>query len=199
MNFARKIFHSLSNAMAEPTAHTEVAPPAPEQLTNVVQLPQRNPLDEPGGLTSQSPLPEAPPAKSPGLLDQGAISTFMRTNHFGLGQHDGARFKTQQALGMGRQSLMARFQALLAQTVAQKQASIDGLQNMKLQIQGVCQTTTDQLELAIQRLQRDMEALHTQTDLTAQGKGWVLKALNEYQMGYAGGLRLAVDAELLAL
>jgi hypothetical protein len=44
-----------------------------------------------------------------------------------------------------------------------------------------------------------MTTLQTQIDLAEQGKGWVLAALNEYQIGYSKGLREAIDAEVLGL
>lgn len=201
MNFARKLVNRFTGLVEEPTLQVEpeAEAPAQDRLNNVVQLPQRNPLDEPSGMDKQPAEPEAPPRKRNGLLMEGLIQNFMQTSHYGFGQHDGAHLKTHQGLEMGKNTLIARFQTLLAQISAQKQASIDSLQNMKLQTMGICVTTTEQLELGVQRLQRDIATLQSQVELAARGQGWVAKALHEYQMGYAAGLRLAVDAELLAL
>jgi hypothetical protein len=35
-------------------------------------------------------------------------------------------------------------------------------------------------------------------DRACEGKGWVLEALNQYQIGFGKGLREAVEFELLA-
>ena len=58
---------------------------------------------------------------------------------------------------------------------------------------------TYQLRLACTRLERDIGTLVAQRELALEGKGWILSALNEYQIGFGKGMRAAIDAELLGL
>jgi len=92
---------------------------------------------------------------------------------------------------------VSRFQNALAELAEQKQAKADRLRNTQLQTEGLCNTTTAQLALACTRLERDMAVLREQIQRAADGKGWVLEALNRYQIGFGKGLREAVDFELI--
>lgn len=127
------------------------------------------------------------------------LSDFFTQNFFGLGRHNGSHYKTQDAQELGKASLISTFQNAVAEVVGQKQVKVDGLRNMELQTEGVCNTATAQLRLACNRLERDMDTLHNQMALATEGKGWVLAALNEYQIGFGKGLREAIDAEVLGL
>lgn len=176
-----------------------VPPAQAAEPTNVIQMPSRTPLDNPAGLAGNqdAAVPRSTTSQPKGLLDAPQIQAFFANNHFGLGQHNGCHFKTQDALHFGKQQLISKFQNALAELTAQCQAKVDRLQNMQLQTEGVCQTTSAQLKLACNKLERDMTALREQSALADEGKGWVLKSLNEYQAGFSKGVRVAVDFELL--
>ena len=166
-------------------------------LANVVQLAPGSPLDAPAGLSSQPSTGSPEPVQPRGLLEAPELQAFFADNHFGLGRHNGALYKTQDALDLGRQTLVSRFQNTLELLIAQRLAKVDALRSMALQTQGVCATVTSQLTLACQRLERDISTIHSQSELAAEGKGWVLRALNEYKIGFGKGLREAIDMELL--
>ncbi len=168
-----------------------------DALASVVQLAPGSPLDFPAGLSSQTSIGVPEPEQPRGLLETPALQAFFAENHLGLGRHNGAQYMTQDALELGRQTLVARFQNTLELLTAQKQAKVDALRDMAVQTQGVCATVTSQLSLACQRLERDMTTIHSQSLLAAEGKGWVLRALNEYKIGFGKGLREAVNMTLL--
>ena len=168
-----------------------------DPISNVVQLTPGTPLDVPAGLSSQ-PSTESLGAMQPrGLMEAPELQVFFADAHFGLGKHNGAHYKNQDALELGCQNLVSKFQNTLELLIAQKQARVDALHNMALQTQGVCATITGQLNLACQQFERDMATLHSQSELAANGQGWILRALNEYQMGFRKGLREAIDMELM--
>jgi len=168
-------------------------------LANLVHLPVGSPLDEPAGLASPLRVPSviSSTALPQGLMDSPELKGFFAGNHFGLGRHNGALYQTQEALALGRETLVAKFQNVIEIMVAQRLGRVDALRNMALQTAGVCTTVTAQLNLACQRLERDMATLQVQSEQAAEHKGWVLSALNEYQIGFGKGLREAVDFALL--
>ena len=185
---------------------TQATADEPDVLDNVVQLPLGSPVDAPAGLaseTNESAQPGHQSAQkvntSAGLMATPELQAFFARNFFGLGRHNGSHYKTQDAQTQGKASLVSQFQNAVAEVTSQKQAKVDGLRNMELQTEGVCNTATGQLLLACTRLERDMATLQTQMDLAGEGKGWVLAALNEYQIGYSKGLREAIDAEVIGL
>lgn len=178
----------------------------PDALGNVVQLPLGSPVDASESLVSETtefahPGTQSAPKvnTSAGLMAAPELQAFFARNFFGLGRHNGSHYKTQDAQTQGKAALVSQFQNAVAKVTSQKQAKVDGLRNMELQIEGVCNTATNQLRLACTRIERDMATLQTQMDLAGEGKGWVLAALNEYQIGYSKGLREAIDAEVIGL
>ena len=168
-----------------------------DPISNVIRLAPGTPLEVPAGLSSQPPAVAPKVIQPRGLMAAPELQAFFADTHFGLGKHNGAQYKNQDALELGCRNLVSKFQNTLELLIAQKQARVDGLHNMALQTQGVCSTMTEQLNLACQRLERDMATLHGQSTLSADGKGWVLSALNEYQIGFRKGLREAIDMELM--
>lgn len=188
------------------TANTATPTPATLQqkddINNVISLPPRTPLDVPPGLNA--PLtdnPVSPPSttsQSHGLLNAPVLIAFFADNHFGLGRHNGANYRTQEALALGKRTLGAKFQNALAALMAQKQAKADRLYDKLLETEGLCTTTTNRLRQACANLEREITQLNTQADLAIEGKGWVLLALNQFQIGFSKGLQEAVEFELLA-
>ena len=67
----------------------------------------------------------------------------------------------------------------------------------ELPLAACCASTTARLRLALANQERDMEALRGQHALAGHGQGWVLEALNRYQIGFGKGLREALEFELL--
>lgn len=130
-------------------------------------------------------------------MNASELTTFFEENFFGLGRHNGAHYRTQESLDLGRQSLISRFQNRLADLVERKQAKINKLRSEMIAIEGVSPSMSAQLRLACEHLQREISQLQDQIDSAGAGKGWVLEALNRYQIGFAKGLREVIDFELL--
>lgn len=195
-----------ADPVAQNVPDTQATSKEPDALGNVVRIPLGSPVDVPAGLASKTIESEQQHTQaaqmvntSASLLAASELQAFFSSNFFGLGRHHGAQYKTLDAQTQGKATLVSQFQNTVAVVISQKQAKVDGLRNMDLQTIGVCNTATGQLRLACTRLERDMVTLQTQIDLAAQGKGWVLAAINEYQTGFGRGLREAIDAELLDL
>jgi hypothetical protein len=205
MNLQKMFFWNTSPAAAadDPVTTPALAPAqVADALSNVIQLPPRSPLDLPAGLepadtqavSTKSTSNASQPA---GLMDTFELKAFFAENFFGLGRHNGSTYRTQEALAQGKQGMVSRFQNTVATLIEQRQANIDRLLNMQLQTEGVCATTAAQLDLAQSRLERDISVLREQIAQAENGKGWVLEALNRYQIGFGKGLREAIDFELL--
>jgi hypothetical protein len=203
LNFWKTSVAQLAGSDYPGTANTApVTPdtlPARDDINNVISLPLGTPLDTPTGL--DAPLidkPVSPAATQPrGLLNVPLLNAFFTDNHFGLGRHNGANYRTQEALELGKRTLIARFQNALAELGEQKQAKADRLYDKLLETEGFCDTTTSRLRQACTNLEREMTLLRAQEDLANECKGWVLAALNQYQIGFGKGLREAVEFELL--
>ncbi len=172
-----------------------------EAVDNVVALPGRSDgrgwrPNHPGEdfVTHTSPSP----IRFTGLMNAPELTAFFEENYFGLGRHNGANYKTQEALDLGKESLIAKFQNALTDLIERNQTRGNRIQNELIAIEGVSQPMSAQLRLACEHLRRDIAVLHEQIDSAREGKGWILEALNRYQMGFTKGLREAINFELLA-
>jgi len=132
-----------------------------------------------------------------GLLNLPELREFFSDNHFGLGRHDGANYRTQEALAQGKAAIACRFQNIVDTILEQKRSTTTRLEDALLQTEGVCANTTARLRLALGSLESDMVTLRGQHDQAGNGKGWVLEALNRYQIGFGKGMREAIEFELL--
>jgi len=205
MNLRKMFFWNTSPAAGadDPVTTPALAPDqVADALSNVIHLPPRSPLDLPAGLepadTQTVSQKSASNASQPaGLMDTFELKAFFAENFFGLGRDNGSTYRTQEALAQGKQGMVSRFQNTVATLIEQRQAKIDRLRNMQLQTEGVCATTAAQLDLAQSRLERDISVMREQIAQAENGKGWVLEALNRYQIGFGKGLREAIDFELL--
>ena len=168
-----------------------------DALSNVIRLPNSNPLSAPAGLAADAELGESNQLKKQtGLMDISEIKLFFNQNHYGLGRHNGANFKTQAALMLGREAIISEFQNVLVELYERKKAKQNKLQLMSLQTNGYCEVTSAMIEDAKLHIQRDMSILQDQISYAEQGRGWVLQALNTYQIGFGKGVSEAVEFEL---
>lgn len=147
-------------------------------------------------VSSDSTLTAKPVAGSR-LIGSELVKAFFDQNHFGLGRHNGTNYRTIDAMEFGRCGRIAEFANAIRETIDRMQDKIDRLGSTQIEAAGVCKATSAKLALAISQLERDIAALKEQSDLAAEGKGWVLEALNRYQSGFVKGMREAVEAELI--
>lgn len=201
--FSRKTAPAqLPVASAEPTA---IAMDITAQLSrpghadsNVVQL--TTPINSPEGLNArlEDGQPETVPSTQPrGLLDAPELKAFFAENHFGLGRHNGSNYRTQDALELGQRALVSQFQNVLAELIERRQAKADRLTDKTLETEGLCGITTARLREACTRIDREMTVLQEQFSNAGERKGWILEALNRYQIGFGKGMREAIEFELL--
>jgi hypothetical protein len=182
------------------TIATDTTPLSRPELTdrNVVQL--TTPIGSPEGLNARLDSGQTAPALSTqprGLLDAPELKAFFAENHFGLGRHNGSNYRTQEALELGQRSLVSQFQNVLAELIERRQAKADRLTDKILETEGLCSVTTGRLREACTRLDREMSVLQEQFSSAGERKGWILEALNRYQIGFGKGMREAIEFELL--
>jgi hypothetical protein len=193
----RKLFKWNKSEELKTTALA--TPEITQNNSNMVSLPlteinieeKNNPLD-----SSLTLKPKLSPIK--GLMNAEEITAFFNENYFGLGRHNGSNFRTQEALDLGKRSLISKFQNTLADLLESKQARINKLQNQLVAIEGISASMTQQLKLACEHVEREINVLQDQIESAGNQKGWVLEALNRYQIGYMRGLNEAIEFEFLA-
>ena len=132
-----------------------------------------------------------------GLMDAEEIVNFFGDQYFSWGQHNGQNGGTGATLNHGRASIIARFQNAMSVLIERKIASLNKIESQMLDIEGVSPVMTGRLKLACEHIKRDMVVLEGQAALAADGKGWVLEALNQYHSGFVRGLSNSCNIESL--
>jgi hypothetical protein len=74
---------------------------------------------------------------------------------------------------------------------------LDRLNLAKQDVANLSDAMADKLALAGEQIKREMDVLRAQVSLAEQRKGWVLDAINRYQLGFDRGVREALDFQLL--
>lgn len=132
-----------------------------------------------------------------GLMNAAEIEQFFADNYFWLGRHNGAHYRNAEALALGKQGLIARFQNVLADLIGRRKAKVHRVQLELLAVGGISEIMTAQLGAASEHLRREIDELGVQADLALRGQGWVMEALNRYHLGFNKGLKEAMEFDLL--
>lgn len=167
-----------------------------ESISNVVKLPISTPLTEPVGLQSDASKNNID-TKNLCLFDEIEIKDFFKQNHFGLGRHNGCMFRTQTALEMGKKNIISEFQNILNEQMERKKSKFKKLHLKSIETIGLCDVTQSMLQYAKEVINQDINLLSSQIDLAENSRGWVLQALNSYQIGFSKGVREAIDFDLI--
>jgi len=200
MKLRNLVFWRQSGAANSPQPASQQPEPSGHPRSNVFALNARDlPADSSGidPVTTDTSALMLPNARPRGLMNSPEIAEFFAANYFGLGRHNGAHYCTQAAQELGMEGIVARFQNAIAMRAANLEAEVGRLRNIEIQVAGVCATTSAQLQRAREHVERDIAVLREQSTLASARKGWVLEALNRYQMGFAKGLQEIVNGELL--
>jgi len=202
IQFWKKSADTPANVESHPH---ECRPPADKEkpiapADNVVPL--HTPRDEDApthDLLGRNCAPPAPAfiRRYEGLLDAPELVTFFAENHFGLGRHNGAQYKTQEALELGKLAIVAKFQNVIERIVERNQTRLSKVQLELIAIEGVSSSMSAQLRLMEDHVRRDIGVLEAEIENARLGRGWIVEALNRYHLGFTKGLREVLEFEVL--
>ena len=160
-------------------------------------MPSGSPLTQPVGLAAHEDEARRDKPKHLSVLDSPELKVFFQQNHFGIGRHHGSVSRTQHSLELGKRNIVSSFQNVLHELFERSRVRHQRLHLKSLETVGLCDVTSSMLDFAKETVQRDMDLLSEQISLAENGRGWVLEALNSYQIGFGKGVREAIDFELI--
>lgn len=203
-----------AGAGSEPTPHAQApaaaapghAAPGAERGATVVPL--REQFDWPEGVASWRE-PVAPvqgstsstahsAARPGGLFAAPELQSCLGRDHYASGRHHGSLFRSLEALELGRDAIVTHFQNEASALSERLHARLDKLMLERQKVEGLSADMAKTLALAAEQVRREVEVLNQQIEWAGQRKGWVLDALNRYQLGFDRGVRDALAYELLA-
>jgi hypothetical protein len=139
----------------------------------------------------------AQPVRVRGLMNAPELEAFFKVNQFGFGRHHGSHYRTHEAMDRGLLAVVTSFQNIVSDLAERRQARANKLQQSRQEVATLSPSLADTLRIACDQVQREISVLNEQHVLAEQRKGWVLDALNRYQLGFDRGVRDALDFELL--
>jgi hypothetical protein len=148
--------------------------------------------------SDQSPTSSPSPVRPGGLLAAPELKACLGRDHYASGRHHGSLFRTREALDMGRDAIVTHFQNEASALAERLHTRLDKLMLERQKVEGLSADMARTLALAAGQVQREVDVLRQQIELAEQRKGWVLDALNRYQLGFDRGVRDALAYELLA-
>ncbi len=165
----------------------------------VIPLHRANAADRPNEMPIADEFAQAPaqPIRVTGLMNAPELETFFKTNQFGFGRHHGSHYRTHEAMDRGLLAVVTSFQNIVSDLAERRQARVNKLQQSCQEVATLSPTMADTLRIASDQVRREISVLHEQHALAEHRKGWVLDALNRYQLGFDRGARDAIDFELL--
>ena len=188
----------LNSGTSPNIAATPVAAPAgSDPWSDAKVIPLHRP--EPGDMPLADEFAQAPaqPIRVKGLMNAQELEAFFKTNQFGFGRHHGSHYRTHEAMDRGLLAVVTSFQNIVSDLAERRQARVNKLQQSRQEVATLSPTMADTLRIACDQVQREISVLHEQHALAEQRRGWVLDALNRYQLGFDRGVRDALDFELL--
>lgn len=200
MNLKSLRFWNKSNQFdsnVQPDQTTDPQNPNQGTLSNVIRLPLVNPLTHPAGLSESEEEIKVEKRKYLSVLDSPELKEFFKQNHFGVGRHYGSVSRTHNSLELGKKNIVSSFQNILHELYERNKIRYQKLHLKSLETVGLCDVTESMLDFAKESAQKDMSLLSEQIELSENGRGWVLEALNSYQIGFGKGVREAIDFELI--
>ena len=188
-----------------PSPHIAAAPVAAQTGSDPWSDAKVIPLHRPAPAAAQGDMPmadefaQAPvqPIRVKGLMNAPELENFFKTNQFGFGRHHGSHYRTHEAMDRGLLAVVTSFQNIVSDLAERRQARVDKLQQSRQEVATLSPTMADTLRIACDQAQREISVLNEQHALAEHRKGWVLDALNRYQLGFDRGVRDALDFELL--
>jgi hypothetical protein len=171
----------------------------PWSEANVIPMHRPAPIAGPGEMPIADEFAQAPaqPVRVRGLMNAPELEAFFKTNQFGFGRHHGSQYRTHEAMDRGLLAVVSSFQNIVSDLAERRQTHVKKLQQTRQEVATLSPSLADTLRIACDQVQREISVLNEQHVLAEQRKGWVLDALNRYQLGFDRGVREAVDFELL--
>ena len=213
MNLRKVMFWKQPEAAVAPapavdsglSPHVAAAPVAAQTASDpwsdgkVIPLHRPSPAAGPGEMPIADEFAQAPaqPVRVKGLMNAPELEAFFKTNQFGFGRYHGCHYRTYEALDRGLLAVVTSFQNIVSDLAERRQARVNKLQQSRQEVATLSPAMADTLRIACDQVQREISVLHEQHALAEQRKGWVLDALNRYQLGFDRGARDAIDFELL--
>ncbi len=200
MNLKKMLSWISTDKTAEAPTVASEAENVPRATATVIPLPSAVSPKAPefdAPKSDEWDFPTPTPNRVKGLMNAPEMEAFFADNYFGFGRHHGSHFRTREALEKGLLAVMSKFQNTAGDLLERRQVRLDRLNLARLDVASLSDSIADRLALAGEQLKREMDLLREQISLAEQRKGWVLDALNRYQLGFDRGVREALDFQLL--
>jgi phage pi2 protein 07 len=141
---------------------------------------------------------EAPTALIQEELKESKLKIFLDTNFGPKGFNDGYELRSYEILQAGMKRIKSDFRLIVDQIIAEKNAEIFELKNHIINIDGVSEKLSKQIENRILEIQTVINKIEKEKALSIEDEGMVMVPINNYHDGFVRGTEFYQQEKLFA-
>jgi hypothetical protein len=142
---------------------------------------------------------ESNPPEPKQIVDQreSKIAQFLNRNFRSMGTMDGFEYHSQDTLLHGKKKIRTEFLLIIDQEIDTLRQKRLKLKTLVISVLGISNDTRQNLELAIDEVDKSIDLLEKQKVLSVDDEGWVMNAIYNYHLGFIQGLNDYIEGEQL--
>ncbi len=123
----------------------------------------------------------------------GKLMTFFNQDFRTQGFREGYANHSKERMTDSLNKIKADFRFEMDQLIGEKKAEILKLGQNRIEIDGISAETVSKIDMQLKHIDDQLTELESQKALSAEDEGWIMKALREFQIGYANGTKAYHD------
>jgi hypothetical protein len=127
-----------------------------------------------------------------------SISSFLERDFHRKGYEDGYSWHSAEMLDNQIKAIKSEFRYFLDQKVDELRQEILKLSDQKINVSGLSERMTQQLQLRIDLLDVNVQRLDREKEFSSQDEGLVMKCINQYRDGFIRGMETYQEEKLFA-
>jgi hypothetical protein len=127
-----------------------------------------------------------------------SISSFMDRDFHRKGYEDGYSWHSAEMLDNQVKAIKSEFRYFLDQKVDELRQEILKLSHHKINVSGLSERNTQQLQLQIDLYDVNIQRLEREKELSSQDEGLVMKVINQYRDGFIRGMETYQEEKIFA-
>jgi hypothetical protein len=127
-----------------------------------------------------------------------SLSSFLDRDYQRKGYEDGYSWHSAEMLDNQLKAIKSEFRYFLDQKVDELRQEILKLSDQKINVSGLSERMTQQLQLRIDLHDINLQRLEREKEFSSQDEGLVMKVVNQYRDGFIRGMETYQEEKVLA-
>ena len=116
------------------------------------------------------------------------IEEFINRDYYNQGFEDGYQYHSKEIMDQTIRKIISEYIFLLDRLIDEKESEITQLEIHRSNVEGLSDRTTEQLQTKKAAFENNIVTLRTQKELASQKEGWIMVAVNVFELAYKQGM-----------